>query len=83
MQRVAAVNPSDLAILIYTSGTTGKPKGAMHSHAGLVYTVRGTPNGCAASACRPEVVGAERREPRESKCALIPDQRPSRYQGAL
>jgi long-chain acyl-CoA synthetase len=39
--RVAAVKPADLAILVYTSGTTGKPKGAMHSHAGLVYTVRG------------------------------------------
>jgi long-chain acyl-CoA synthetase len=31
----------DLAILIYTSGTTGQPKGAMHSHAGLLATVRG------------------------------------------
>jgi long-chain acyl-CoA synthetase len=41
MQRVAAVKPEDLAILVYTSGTTGKPKGAMHSHKGLVYTVRG------------------------------------------
>jgi len=41
MQRVAACRPQDLAILVYTSGTTGKPKGAMHSHAGLVYTVRG------------------------------------------
>jgi long-chain acyl-CoA synthetase len=39
--RVAACQPDDLAILVYTSGTTGKPKGAMHSHAGLVYTVRG------------------------------------------
>ena len=39
--RVAACQPNDLAILVYTSGTTGKPKGAMHSHAGLVYTVRG------------------------------------------
>jgi long-chain acyl-CoA synthetase len=39
--RVAAVRPDDLAILVYTSGTTGRPKGAMHSHHGLVYTVRG------------------------------------------
>ncbi|HSC65688.1 MAG TPA: AMP-dependent synthetase/ligase, partial [Caldimonas sp.] len=29
------------AAMIYTSGTTGKPKGAMHSHAGIVYTARG------------------------------------------
>jgi long-chain acyl-CoA synthetase len=41
MQRVKACKPGDLAILVYTSGTTGKPKGAMHSHKGLVYTVRG------------------------------------------
>ncbi|MBB3179893.1 long-chain fatty acid--CoA ligase [Variovorax sp. Sphag1AA] len=40
-QRVAACRPDDLAILVYTSGTTGKPKGAMHSHRGLVYTARG------------------------------------------
>ena len=40
-QRVKACQPEDLAILVYTSGTTGKPKGAMHRHAGLVYTVRG------------------------------------------
>jgi long-chain acyl-CoA synthetase len=39
--RVAATKPEDLAILIYTSGTTGKPKGAMHSHGGLVYTMHG------------------------------------------
>ena len=39
--RVAACRPEDLAILIYTSGTTGKPKGVMHSHAALVYAVRG------------------------------------------
>ncbi len=39
--RVAGCKPGDLAILVYTSGTTGKPKGAMHSHKGLVYTVRG------------------------------------------
>jgi long-chain acyl-CoA synthetase len=40
-QRAAACQPEDLAILVYTSGTTGRPKGAMHSHRGLVYTVRG------------------------------------------
>ena len=40
-ERVAACRPEDLAILVYTSGTTGKPKGAMHSHRGLVYSVRG------------------------------------------
>jgi long-chain acyl-CoA synthetase len=39
--RVAACKPEELAILIYTSGTTGKPKGAMHNHKALVYTVRG------------------------------------------
>jgi long-chain acyl-CoA synthetase len=39
--RVAACRPEDLAILVYTSGTTGKPKGAMHSHRGLVYAARG------------------------------------------
>ncbi len=39
--RVAGCRPQNLAILVYTSGTTGKPKGAMHSHAGIVYTVRG------------------------------------------
>ncbi len=40
-QRLKSRQPQDLAILIYTSGTTGRPKGAMHSHRGLVYTVRG------------------------------------------
>ena len=41
MQRVAACRPEDLAVLAYTSGTTGKSKGAMPSHGGLVYSVRG------------------------------------------
>lgn len=39
--RGRACRPEDLAILVYTSGTTGKPKGAMHSHKGLVFTARG------------------------------------------
>jgi len=41
MERAMACRPEALAILVYTSGTTGRPKGAMHSHRGLVYTVRG------------------------------------------
>ncbi len=40
-RRSQACRPQDLAILVYTSGTTGKPKGAMHSHGGLTYTLRG------------------------------------------
>jgi long-chain acyl-CoA synthetase len=40
-ERVQACQPQDLAILVYTSGTTGKPKGAMHSHRGLVFSARG------------------------------------------
>ena len=39
--RVTGCRPEDLAILVYTSGTTGKPKGAMHTHGGLVYSVHG------------------------------------------
>ncbi len=41
MRRVSACQPDDVAILVYTSGTTGKPKGAMHTHAALTYSVRG------------------------------------------
>jgi long-chain acyl-CoA synthetase len=40
-QRAASRRADDLAILIYTSGTTGKPKGAMHSHRSVVYTLHG------------------------------------------
>ena len=39
--RAAQCRAEDLAILVYTSGTTGKPKGAMHLHRGLVYTLHG------------------------------------------
>jgi long-chain acyl-CoA synthetase len=38
-ERLAQVRPQDLAVLIYTSGTTGPPKGAMLTHANIVWTV--------------------------------------------
>ncbi len=38
--RIGSCRPEELAILVYTSGTTGKPKGAMQSHAGLVYSTQ-------------------------------------------
>ena len=37
--RCESRNPNDLAILVYTSGTTGRPKGAMHSHRGLIAAI--------------------------------------------
>lgn len=43
-ERIAAVQPGELALLVYTSGTTGKPKGAMHSHAGIMYELRAYPD---------------------------------------
>ncbi len=36
-QRVAAIEPGDLATLIYTSGTTGRPKGVRLSHGGWTF----------------------------------------------
>ena len=35
---IQEVDPEDPCTLIYTSGTTGEPKGAIHSHAGAVFT---------------------------------------------
>ncbi|MBC5768486.1 AMP-dependent synthetase/ligase [Ramlibacter albus] len=43
-RRVEASKPQNLALLVYTSGTTGKPKGAMHSHAGIVYQLAAYPD---------------------------------------
>jgi long-chain acyl-CoA synthetase len=37
-QRLAALQPEQLATLIYTSGTTGPPKGVMLSHRNLAWT---------------------------------------------
>lgn len=35
---LASLAPTDVAILIYTSGTTGQPKGAMGTHANVVFS---------------------------------------------
>ncbi len=53
-QRIAAIAPEDLALLVYTSGTTGRPKGAMHLHGALTWTVRQT------ALVLPQVRGDER-----------------------
>jgi len=53
-QRIEAIRPDDLAILVYTSGTTGKPKGAMHLHGALAWTVRH------AALALPQIEGDER-----------------------
>jgi long-chain acyl-CoA synthetase len=35
-----ALRPDDIAFLVYTSGTTGLPKGAMNSHANVVFNAQ-------------------------------------------
>jgi long-chain acyl-CoA synthetase len=43
MDSVRSLHPEDLAVLIYTSGTTGPPKGAMLTHANLVWMSQAMP----------------------------------------
>jgi long-chain acyl-CoA synthetase len=38
--RSASLGPDDIAFLVYTSGTTGPPKGAMNSHANVVFNAQ-------------------------------------------
>jgi long-chain acyl-CoA synthetase len=38
--RADALAPDDVATLVYTSGTTGPPKGAMVTHANIMWTIR-------------------------------------------
>lgn len=38
-ERLASIEPDDTALFIYTSGTTGNPKGAMLSHANILWAI--------------------------------------------
>jgi len=38
-QEIDTAEPDDIRMLIYTSGTTGKPKGAMISHANIMFQI--------------------------------------------
>jgi long-chain acyl-CoA synthetase len=40
VERTLSIDPDQLATLVYTSGTTGPPKGAMLSHANIMWTIR-------------------------------------------
>jgi long-chain acyl-CoA synthetase len=44
--RLAAIEPDDVALLMYTSGTTGNPKGAMLTHANLLWAAEALQDAC-------------------------------------
>jgi acyl-CoA synthetase (AMP-forming)/AMP-acid ligase II len=36
---VVEIDPSDIGLIIFTGGTTGMPRGAMHTHRGMIFNV--------------------------------------------